>query len=440
MNIDKISSALPKVLVVLLLFTALFMALNIWWNISDRLYLIKGSGESFPLYLSAYNIKDWQSIILQNVSTSATPLWYIHHPNLLAKLISYGLQGLGLNLESQVGLMLTLSFLGLGILAAALYPLSRWSAVIAVFVAVTSWGSFHFNAGDLVRAPTYILLWLAVYGVVKNIDLKNNKCNFLLVTVAVLSVLSDWGFAVFIYGFIYCYCTLQYPNQAFNWFIKFIGFPSTLALSLYLIAVINTVGAKVFMIDFLYSYLYRVVGVIFGSEQIFQALNQVGFENIITWANLSPENITIFNFLKAINSSFDDLIWIFKIIVQITLVWILVQKIWQMRMKWWWWVMSIIAVYLNINNGVSFIIYLALLIPILLRLNYLSSQYQDTRIKDLAFAMLLGVFLAATIFPGYSINFLFIGGRSPMPILAIIGSALVVSMIIMRIRNASEIN
>jgi hypothetical protein len=440
MNIDRLASAMPKALIVLILFTGLSVALNIWWNIGEGFYLIKGSGESFPLYLSAYNITDWQSFFLQNVSTSTTPLWYIHHPNLLAKLISYGFQGLGLTLESQVGLMLILSFLGLGILAAALYPISRWSAVIAVFVAVTSWGSFHFNAGDLLRAPTYILLWLAVYGVVKNVNLKNNQYNFLLASVTVLSVLSDWGFALFIIGFIYCYCTLQYPNQAFKWFIKHIGIPSAFAFLLYLIAVINTVGVKVFMVDFLYSYLHRVVGVNFRSEQIFQALNEVGFDNIITWANLSPKNITIFVFIEVINDSFDDLIWIFRIVVQISLVGLLAQKILQMQMKWWWWLLSIIAIHLNVNYGVSFIIYLVILIPILVRLNYLILQYQDNRMKNLVFAVLMSVFLVATIFPGYAINFLFVGGRSPMPILAIRGSAFVVAIINMRAREAIATN
>ena len=53
--------------------------------------------------------------------------------------------------------------------------------------------------------------------------------------------------------------------------------------------------------------------------------------------------------------------------------------------------MSIYAIHLNVNYGVSFIIYLVILIPILVRLNYLSAQYQDNRMKDLALAVLLAV-------------------------------------------------
>jgi uncharacterized membrane protein len=94
--------------------------------------------------------------------------------------------------------------------------------------------------------------------------------------------------------------------------------------------------------------------------------------------------------------------------------------------------MSIYAVHLNAYYGVSFIIYLVILVPILVRLNYLSVQYRDNRMKDLALAVLLALGLAASIFPGYSINFLFVGGRSPMPILAIIGSALLVYIVNMR--------
>ena len=90
----------------------------------------------------------------------------------------------------------------------------------------------------------------------------------------------------------------------------------------------------------------------------------------------------------------------------------IVQKILQLRMAWWWWVMSIYAVHLNVYYGVSFIIYLVILVPILVRLNYLSVQYRDNRMKDLALAVLLALGLAASIFPGYSINFLFVGGRS----------------------------
>jgi hypothetical protein len=258
--------------------------------------------------------------------------------------------------------------------------------------------------------------------------------------VAVLSVLSDWGFSVFIFGFIYCYCTLQYPKQALKWFIKYIGFPSAVAFLLYIAAVINVVGMKVFMIDFIYSYLYRVLGIFFGSNFFLQAGNHEGFDNIITWANLISENITLFSFFKVMNSSFDELIWFFKIVVFITLAGVVVQKILQMQMKWWWWVISIFAVQLNINHGASFIIYLVILLPIFVRLNYLVVQYQDNRMKDLAFAVLIALFFAATIFPGYTINFLFIGGRSPMPILPIIGSALVVVILNARARSINAVH
>ena len=74
---------------------------------------------------------------------------------------------------------------------------------------------------------------------------------------------------------------------------------------------------KVFLIDFLYSYLHWVAGVNFKSKEMLLALDQASLVNIITWENLSPKNITVFDLLKTIDNSFNDLIWIFKIIIQI---------------------------------------------------------------------------------------------------------------------------
>ena len=127
------------------------------WAVGGRSYFVKPLTESHNIILAAAKIRDWLTHIVQELAASpdtvAHHFWYIHHPNLFAKLISFGLDRLGLGLEGQVGTMLALNVAGLAVAAAAFSRISRASALAALVIAVTSYGSFHYSAGDLCRGP-----------------------------------------------------------------------------------------------------------------------------------------------------------------------------------------------------------------------------------------------------------------------------------------------
>ena len=130
------------------------------WLLGGRTYFVKSLTESHNMILTAANIRDVLTFLVQDVAASpdpaAHPYWYVHHPNLFAKTISFGLGRLGFGLEGQVGIMLALNVAGLAIAAATLSKISRASALAALVVAATSYGNFHYSAGDLCRGPLYL--------------------------------------------------------------------------------------------------------------------------------------------------------------------------------------------------------------------------------------------------------------------------------------------
>src|SRR5215468_4615466 len=127
---------------------ALAGACAVLWAIGERTYFVKPMTESHNILLAAANVSDWLTFLVQDMAASSEPaghpFWYIHHPNLPAKLISLGLGRLGFGLEGQVGIMLALNVGGLAVAAAAFSRISRAAALAAVVVAATSYWSFHY--------------------------------------------------------------------------------------------------------------------------------------------------------------------------------------------------------------------------------------------------------------------------------------------------------
>ena len=86
----------------------------------------------------------------------------------------------------------------LAIAVAAFFRFSSVSALAALLIAATSYDSFHYSAGDLCRGPLYLLLWPFLFALFGNETLRDRGKNVVIGIVSALSILSDWGFALFV--------------------------------------------------------------------------------------------------------------------------------------------------------------------------------------------------------------------------------------------------
>ena len=412
---------------------SLIIFLYLWWG-AGQSYLNKGSGESHALYLSAYNIHDLKSLILQNMSTEydafLNPEWYIHHPNLPAKIVSKVLQLIGLNLEWQVGIMLTANILGLGILAYAIGQVSKWGAIFGVLIALTSWSSFHFNASDLVRGPTYIILWLTLSEFLHIYKEGESDHVYKLSALSVLAVLSDWGFAIFLLSVIYCLSILRGWSKKGYSFFKLVAIPSFIAFLCYELFVAWTIGIEDFIYDLARTYFSRLSNIDI-SQYIFSIKKQT---NIINWENLSLTNLNLFGFIRVISYEFNSLIFVFKISLIGFLVFSLIKIVLRyIDVKYI--TLSAFCIIFNISFDWPFQILIIPWLFLVSTLPKLPFGNSSEVLLTLTFVIFISLLLAAIIFPGYAINFLYIGERSPSPVLTIVGSAAFVQALVVRKRK-----
>lgn len=430
---NNFSNCISKLCIHGIIILSLIVSLILWWN-SERSYLMKGSGESFALYLTAININDWQSLIFQDSAASferaAHPYWYIHHPNLPAKLISHIFQVFGVSLEYQVAIMLLLSHLGLYILAFALFPIGIWPTVFSIFITTISWTSFHFNAGDLLRAPTYWILWLTIFCLIKGIKQPSYGVNIVLTGCSVLATLSDWGFSAFLISLIYCFSRLTNGINQPKWFSRYIFRPSLVTISLYEVAAMYVVGPRVFIFDFLGSFLIRVANI--SSLKNLIPTSEIENNNVIIWGNFS-NNANAINLLDAFRSiyiEFDILVPLLKYPILLALLYAILRIFTKFKVTYIWWVTLIYSAIFNYYFNFPFQIYFISWIILVLKMKKLYSHNEKDIWGLLTFSILMGLAFAAIIFPGYTINFLYVGGRSPSPILLIISGGLFISTLL----------
>ncbi len=241
---------------------ALALVFAALWLYGQASYFTKAITESHNIILAAANVHDMASFLVQDVAASpepsAHPYWYIHHPNLLAKALSLVLGKLGLGLGGQVGAMLALNLAGLLLAAAAFQRVSSAAAFGAILVAATSYGTFHFSAGDLCRAPLYLLLWPILYALMANPTLTDRRLNLIVGAGSALSILSDWGMGVFVVAFAFSWAALGRERPPWRWFLLTVLGPAAAAFVIYELAVIWAVGLDFFLLDAKVTYLGRL--------------------------------------------------------------------------------------------------------------------------------------------------------------------------------------
>lgn len=399
------------------------------WASAGGTYFVKSLTETHNIVLVAENVRDLLTFLVQDVAASpepeAHPFWYIHHPNLLAKIFSLVMGRLGLGLEGQVGVMLLLNVAALGIVAAAFKRFSIAAALAAVLVAATSYGAFHFNAGDLCRGPLYLLLWCLLYALVSNPGLADWRRSLAVAVVCSFSILSDWGFALFVVGFAFCWACVSARSIPVRWTLAWIVIPCALALAIYAAAVIAAVGWDFFLFDIKVTYLGRL-GV--WRYDIQSAIEQYRQNNVLIWPSQSQGIDRIQQLIGALLVS--PLLntgpaWLLLLPVA---VWAVVRAGSTLGGDPRIWLVAAAAVVLNVAGLMPFPVLVLVVLWIVVQMRHVRTETTVERLSALLLSVVTALLLPGAIFPGFTTGFMIASGRPPLPLLEMTAAALCVEL------------
>jgi len=397
------------------------------WAIGERTYFVKPLTESHNILLAAANVSDWVTFLVQDVAASseqaAHPFWYIHHPNLPAKVISLVLGRLGFGLEGQVGIMLALNIGGLVIAAAAFSRISRAAALAAIVVAATSYWSFHYSAGDLCRGPLYLLLWPLLLALFGNETLKSRWRNVTIAAVCALSVLSDWGFALFVVTLSFCWACVGRGSPPWRWCFLVLALPSAAAFILYEAAVIAAVGWDFFLLDTYVTYFGRLgVG---GHLDYRTVLDRFRDNSVVIWPPQGEGAISLLPALGtlAVNPLLNTgPLWILALPALVIGTAVMFARIGWSGVVW---VALAALVLLNVLALAPLPFFVLAIAALAIGTSRFRVSTPSEQLCALAAAVMLAIAVPVVIFPGFTIGFSIGGGRPPFPLPEMSGAALV---------------
>jgi hypothetical protein len=396
------------------------------WAFGERTYFVKPMTESHNIVLAAANVRDWLTFLVQDVAASseqaAHPFWYIHHPNLPAKAISLVLGSLGFGLEGQVGIMLALNVGGLALAAVAFSRISRAAAFAAIVVAATSYWSFHYSAGDLCRGPLYLLLWPLLLALLGNESLESRWRNFTIAAVSALSVLSDWGVALFVVTLAFCWASLGRGRPPWRWYFLVVAVPSAAAFILYEAAVIAAVGWDFFLLDSYITYFGRL-GV---SENLDyrSVLDRFRENSVVIWPPQAERATTLIRALGtlAVNPLVNTgPLWILALPALMLGTAMMFVRIGWSRAIW----MAFAAMaLLNVLGLAPLPLFILAAAALAIGISRIRVTTPTEHLCALAAAVMLAIAVPLVVFPGFTISFSIGGGRPPFPLLEMSGAAL----------------
>lgn len=402
------------------------------WVVGDGTYFVKRMTESHNILLVAANVHDPLSFILQDVAASpdpaAHPFWYIHHPNLLAKIVSLILGAFGLGLEGQTAAMLVLNAAGLVLVASAFRTVSAAAAVGALVAAVTSYGAFHYSAGDLCRGPLYPLVWLLLFALLRNRRLDALGWNLAVAATMVAAVLSDWGLAVFVVAFACCVATLGRGSVPWRWIGLWVAVPAAAALVVYEAAVVAAVGWDFFLLDLKVTYFGRLgAGTFVDYSHLLQTYRD---NDVVVWPPQGHGTDTLLDLVAVLTIT--PLLntgpaWL---LLMPLVVWALVRTARRLRLGTAAWAV-IAAAALTSVIGVLPLAVLALpLVIIGIALARVPMATPIQRLTGLTASTVLALAAAAAAFPSFTMSFTISGGRPPLPLLEMAAAALLAELVL----------
>ena len=251
---------------------AIWSASFLLWRRAGGFFGIRDTGESAAIYLSSFQVRGIVSFFLQEHAASSDPAawgyYYIHHPNLISRLLAMIGIALGMSQEKLILGCLMLSALSLlpGFLGLArLFGPIAGLAAIGFFA--TSYGVYFAEGGDLLRGLHAVMLWLLVY-------LTALEChaaatggrgrNVALAALFVCIASSDWAFLLFCLAFYAMWSTYAQGRLPVGHLCRWVLLPIALTFLVYFGATIVHTGFKFFMTDMLVTYFGRMGNVLSG--------------------------------------------------------------------------------------------------------------------------------------------------------------------------------
>ena len=396
------------------------------WIAADHTYFVKSITESPNIILVATNVRDLVTFLVQDVAASpdpgAHPYWYIHHPNLFAKTLSMALGAVGLGLGGHVGVILALNIAALLVVVAAFRRFSGAAALAAITIAATSYGSFHFNAGDLCRGPLYLLLWPLLYALIANPTLASRRLNIIIGAVSALGMLSDWGFGLFVVAFAFCWATVGRGYVPWRWFVGAVLTPAAVALVGYELAVISAVGLDFFLVDAKVTYLGRLgVGDFVDYQSLISSFHA---HNVVIWPTQGEGANSILPLVAAV---------VVMPLMNTGPAWMLLLPVvicataWtfmKMDLGWPAWFGIAAALILNIGGLLPLPLLSIVMLVMALRLPRVPTATPSQQLAALAACTVMGFVASGLIFPAFTVNFTIGAGRPPLPLLEMSAAAL----------------
>lgn len=246
----------------LLLCVLLIVFLAYQWRRLDGWIFTRDFGESFSVYLAAFNARDWITFILQNMSTAPEeaghPFLYTHQPSFIARLGSMFIQSLGGGIPENM----LFNFLVLTVLlfwcANAFAKLISWPvAAGAVFFCVTNYTLFHENIVDLTRAQGYFSLFGGLIVLARDPSIIKWYSKVFLVICVMAAAASDFVICLFVtYSLLGIYIWLNQEINLKQIFYYFVA-PGAAFYLVYFGTVAWAKGLDFFYVDVLYTYFGR---------------------------------------------------------------------------------------------------------------------------------------------------------------------------------------
>lgn len=297
----------------------------ILWLQGNRTLIFQDLTESYGIFLTASNAKDITTFVLQDISTSpdpaAHPYLYIHHPNLVSRLFAMIGSAFGAGIEELMLVMALISVLSLALGFLALRAaISAEVALAVIVIAVFSYKLFYQQAGDIARAPHYILFWAFLYFYSLKTFIAERPHRIGTGIIVALAAASDWGFFAFFLFFSIAW--ILYQNRE-RFPLKELAFsvvlPAALVFLAYFSVVIYALGFDFFLNDIQVTYLGRsgqISSPIFNDHaRTEKILNFYKDNNVViwlggTWQTVLPDLIRDF-----FSTNPTDIRWIEKRVV-----------------------------------------------------------------------------------------------------------------------------
>lgn len=289
------------------------------WVAANGFIFTRDFGESFSVYLAAFNVRDFTTFMLQDLSTDPDPgghpFLYTHQPSFVARLSSLVLQRLGFGIPANMAVNFVIATLFLWSMARALGRQLPWTVVLGgTFFAVSSYSLFHENIVDLSRAPGYFALFGGVAIVANDAELRRWTSKLGLAAAVAVAAATDFVVCLFV---VYTVTAIQlWLSKGIRWrrLVLWIIAPCLLFYAAYFATAARSVGLDFFVTDMLFSYFGRAgqsipheilssLGLTVARYDDIDSMRRLYQEaNVVLWTR-SPQTFHVKTLLEAVTSS-----------------------------------------------------------------------------------------------------------------------------------------